>query len=237
MNDYTFPQTLVEGLIKSRPNRFLMNVEINGILHLCHCPATGTIGNVVFRDIPCLLSPAVGERKTSHTVEAVNLNSGGWIGINQGAVNRYIEHFLRTRRFPFAFEGEVKREVKLGLSRLDFCVGSSYIEVKTPLIELPCGPGIELRPPKGLTSFDRLVKHLGDLADSLGGGQRALMLVCFVYDAPLFNPLQRGENIPEIIESVARAMARGLEMWQVNMELSPEGVSLKKCFDISRNFL
>lgn len=33
-----------------------MMVELDGELHDCHCPATGSIGNIVFHDIPCLVS-------------------------------------------------------------------------------------------------------------------------------------------------------------------------------------
>ncbi|MDR0677897.1 MAG: hypothetical protein LBF57_04505, partial [Holosporaceae bacterium] len=33
-----------------------MNVEIGGRVEKCHCPTTGKVGNVVFLDVPCLLS-------------------------------------------------------------------------------------------------------------------------------------------------------------------------------------
>ena len=78
---------------------------IDGTVHDCHCPTTGRIGNIVLSNIPCLLSKSDdGSRKTSHTVEAISLDlpsdkNKSWIGINQSAVNRYVEHFLRTGQF------------------------------------------------------------------------------------------------------------------------------------------
>lgn len=64
-------------------------------------------------------------RKTQFTVEAVSLDDPSqpiktWIGVNQTAANRYVEHFLRTGQFSRMFadmlrEGErdsVKREAE-----------------------------------------------------------------------------------------------------------------------------
>ena len=73
---YLFKEPLIGGLIKSRPNIFIMFVEINGKLEKCHCPSTGRIGSIKFENIPCLLSRAEknSERKTKYTVEAFSLD-------------------------------------------------------------------------------------------------------------------------------------------------------------------
>ncbi|MEI6850117.1 MAG: DNA/RNA nuclease SfsA, partial [archaeon] len=47
---YLFKEPLKEGVIKSRPNRFIMLVLIDGKLEKCHCPSTGRIGNIKFED-------------------------------------------------------------------------------------------------------------------------------------------------------------------------------------------
>lgn len=51
-------------LKKSRPNRFIMDVELDDIINKCHCPSTGRIGNFIFKDIPCLMSKAKDEKRT-----------------------------------------------------------------------------------------------------------------------------------------------------------------------------
>ncbi|GHT99203.1 hypothetical protein FACS1894126_5300 [Alphaproteobacteria bacterium] len=96
---FEFENPLIDGIIKSRQNRFLMNVEIEGNVEKCHCPTTGKIGNVVFSDIPCLLSKSTNvNRKTQYTVEAISIDDAkSWIGINQTAINGYVNHFLKTR--------------------------------------------------------------------------------------------------------------------------------------------
>ena len=62
----------------------------------------------------------------------------------------------------------VQREVNLGISKLDFKVGDTYLEVKTPLttINVKYGKDIKTLPPKPFSSTDRMVKHLKELAGS-----------------------------------------------------------------------
>ena len=143
-----FPEPLKEGTIVKRTSIYTMDVSVNGETIQCHCPTTGRIGNIDLSGIPCLLSPSDNpKRKTRYTVEAISLgrpddSDKRWIGINQNAANRYVEHYLRNGGFPDMVEGtEVRREVFLGESKLDFLVGDCYLEVKTPLqhlqVEIP----------------------------------------------------------------------------------------------------
>ena len=121
-NALEFETPLVEGIIRKRKSQFTMDVEVDGVVYNGHCPTTGRIGNIVLNDIPCLLSKSKDEtRKTPYTVEAISLDlmhkkNKSWIGINQNAVNRYVEHFIRTGQFyNMLRHGEtVKREQTLG---------------------------------------------------------------------------------------------------------------------------
>lgn len=134
---YSFSNTLVHGLIKSRPNRFIMWVEVNGELEKCHCPSTGRIGKIDFKDIPCLLSKSnVKNRKTNYTVEAIypTLNNNIAVGINQVKANTYINYFLENNLLPNMVEVmNVRREVYLKQSKIDFYINENcYLEVKPP---------------------------------------------------------------------------------------------------------
>ena len=133
-----FPEPLREGVILARPNRFIMDVDFgtsdegsapSGIVR-CHCPAVSRIGGLDLAGRPCLVSDSRNpKRKMPLTVEAFSLQQPDdpdkrWIGINQNASNRYVEHFLREGAFA-AITGPVRtvrREVPLGDSRLDFLV-------------------------------------------------------------------------------------------------------------------
>lgn len=235
-----FKNELIEGLIRSRPNRFIMLVDLEGKLIKCHCPSTGRIGNIVFRDIPCLLSRADNpERKTPFTVEAISLDPPGkknksWIGINQNAANRYVEFFLRTGQLDNMLvlgNEQILREQKLGESRIDFQVGKDYLEVKTPLISLPQAEnGISTRRHPRFNSFDRLIRHFRDLTSNLGPGSRAILLMCYLYDAEPFRPPRTDSKNSRIKRAASRAFRKGVEHWQANLKVSRKGVELIGCF-------
>jgi len=178
MTHFVFDDSLLEGVILSRPNRFIMEVQISGVLEKCHCPVTGAIGSLTFSDIPCLISKSSDDssRKTAYTVEAISLDpvrtkEKKWIGINQVRANRYIEHYIKTGQLSsIVANGEdVKRESKLGNSRIDFSIGAKhYIEVKSPLAFIPSESHPNYKKNKVVPmSSDRLIKHFQELANSL----------------------------------------------------------------------
>lgn len=243
---FVFAEPLTEGLIVRRRNRFIMDVEIDGSLYSCHCPVTGRIGNIVFKDIPCLLSKSTDPaRKTSHTIEAISVDppaqkEKSWIGINQNAVNRYVEHFLRSGRFSDMVENVniIKREQSLGVSKLDFLVGDTYIEVKTPLttLQVEIKDHITTKPVTEFNSFERFVKHINELADSLQEHQRAILLNCFIYDNPGYKIYDRSRNSDYIRGQVQSCIERGLEIWQVDLRITPTDVDVISYFKTTEDF-
>jgi len=237
---YKFDHPLLEGIIKSRPNRFIMMVELDGGIHKCHCPATGRIGNIVFHDIPCLLSRSESsERKTGFTVEAISLDKPGkknksWIGINQNKANNYVEFFLKANKLGrMVKHGErVLRERKLGNSRIDFAIGNEYIEVKTPLMWLPSRKNLKETTHSKFNSFDRLIKHFSDLSGNLKKGARAIVLMCYMYNAEPFKPPKIDASNIKIQKAAKRAEKQGVENWQVNLKIDKNGVSLIDYFEL-----
>lgn len=239
-NNFTFAFPLLEGLILKRRNRFIMEVTIEDTLYDCHCPTTGRIGNIVLENIPCLLSPSEdSKRKTPFTVEAFSLNepkqsNKNWIGINQNAVNRYVEHFLKNGGFSDMVDNayEVQREKVLGNSKLDFLIGNTYLEVKTPLQQLQIDMPEHIKTKK-LSPFDatdRMLRHIRDLADSLASQERAILLTCFIYDNPGFQVVERSVRYEQVKAAVQESEEKGVERWQANFTLSSKGVSLCKYF-------
>jgi len=192
------------------------------------------------------------KRKTPYTVEAISLEQPSaktkkWIGINQGRANQFVEHFLKEGVLQ-GMVGDLvslKREVKLGNSRVDFMVNDKdYLEVKTPLQVLPTPaaksdkvPQAEERTrqgrsPSGGVRVDggRMLKHFVDLSETRPIGSRAMLLLCHLYDAPRFEPPKDPGNKNEIRQAAQAAHKLGLEYWQVNMNISPSGVELLDCF-------
>jgi sugar fermentation stimulation protein A len=219
-----------------------MLVEVDGRIEYCHCPSTGRIGSIAFEGIPCLISEHEGKnRKTACTVEAFSLDppdkkKKGWIGINQVQANRYVEYFLRNGRLVgiFGRVDQVKKEVRIGHSRIDFLVnGRDYMEVKTPLEGIPCDGHPKYRndiPPA--SHFERALRHLKDASSLISGGSRVVYLICQLYDARPFSVPVPGTKSPHIVSAFKEAVADGIESWQANLGIDPEGVRLLKCFKV-----
>jgi sugar fermentation stimulation protein A len=220
-----------------------MNVELDGSLTKCHCPVTGRIGDLVFNEIPCLLSKGDSpRRKTQFTVEAISLDpvdkkDKSWVGINQTKANDYVDFFMRSGSMS-SMTGNVKtikREIRQGDSRIDFLVnGRIFIEVKTLLFDLPCEGHPSCRARHGpLTSFDRLIKHFRDVSRAAATGSRAILLLCYLYDAKPFEVPKPNPKTSRIHKAARIADSKGLKHWQLNLKVDKQGVEFIKCFKLS----
>jgi len=240
---YKFSKPLIEGVIKSRPNRFIMLVEIDKKEEKCHCPSTGRIGNIVFEDIPCLVSEAENsERKTRYTVEAISLDSPKsrgkrWIGINQVKMNNYVEFFLKEGQFKKMISGgrETRRERKLGNSRIDFQIGKNFVEVKMLLINTPSkfDKLKTAKPASKFNSFERLMKHFEELGKEVKkNGSRAIILTCYQYKAKPFERPKKSKTNHKILRVANKSTRRGVESWQANFKINDKGIELIEYFKL-----
>ncbi|MDR2068236.1 MAG: DNA/RNA nuclease SfsA [Holosporaceae bacterium] len=234
---YKFSVPLEYGRVVSRPNRFIMHVERCKKRIVCHCPSTGKIGNIVFDDVPCLLSPSFDKkRKTPYTVEAISVDGAqSWIGINQNAANRYVEYFFKVGMLDGVVKNghKILREQKIGNSKLDFKIENSYVEVKTPLQFLALTEGDRPSGMECVNSHERFVRHVTELGNRLLEHENAVLLSCFLYDAPVFTPPEQTKRNKIIGDAVRRSLQVGVKMWQVNLSVTPQGVKLLKYFDIT----
>ena len=228
---YKFEKELEEATIINRPNRFIMEIIVNGKKQKAHCPATGRIGNFDFKNTPCLFSRHNSKtRKTKFTVEAISANKPEskkkpWIGINQGKSNIYIEYFLQKGYFDKMIKNGalVVREKKLGNSRIDFKVKNNFIEVKTFLERISKGTK-KYKDDNAPGTLERLIKHFTDLAKhARRKNGRAIVLLCYMYRAKPFIPPDRSRKT-KIEKTVRRAIHDGVENWQVNLKIDKKGV-------------
>lgn len=235
---FRFPEPLREGVILARPNRFIMDVLLDGKTVCCHCPVVTRIGNLDLAGRPCLVSDSHNpKRKLPLTVEAFSLDQldapvKRWIGINQNASNRYVEHFLREGAFA-DITGPVRglqREVRLGDSRLDFLINDDlYLEVKTPLaqIQTDIPSYVPHLPEKPFSSTDRAMRHLCELARVLAKHDRAVILYCLYYDNTGFR-YYHGTTYDEVMETVRACHDAGVELWQADFEMTTEAIALRR---------
>ena len=238
MKEYRFPKPLKQGIILSRPNRFVMMVSIDGRIVRCFCPCPTRIGSLKFKNIPCLLS----KNSNSYTVEAISLNPSrhkmkNWIGINQTKINAYVEYFLRSMQLN-KIAGKIKnmrREYPLGKSRVDFLINSMLLEVKTPLTILPRRPKLKYAYFNEFNSYHRTVKHYQALANSIGKFKKAIVLHCFMYDADIYRGILSNINNQKMQNVVINATQKGIENWQVNLKIDSKGIKLRKYFKLRNN--
>ena len=239
---YIFGEALVEGLIISRPNRFIMNVLVDGEARRCHCPTTGRIGDVVFKNVPCLVEKSNDPKRSTYgTVEAFSLDPPGnpeksWIGIDQGRANDFVSFFIGSGQLDRMVGPvrSVRREIKVGDSRIDFLINEELLlEVKTPLHMLMVKGYPEHSSTEGFTSFERTMRHFTEISEHITEGKRGIVLLCHIFDAPRFQvPPASGKMAGEMKAAVRRATAKGVENWQLNLILDRTGVGLLDCFKL-----
>ncbi|XDO63810.1 DNA/RNA nuclease SfsA [Streptomyces sp. RLB1-33] len=80
------------------------------------------------------------------------------------------------------------------------------------------------------------MKHLGELGYSLEAHERAILLVCFLYDNPGFQ-VHHSSHHDEVKAQVAQAVKRGVEIWQVNFHLDEIGVRVARHLELTPQFL
>lgn len=241
-----FAEQLKLGRIINRPNRYVAYVELEGETVRCHVPVGGRIGGLTVDNLPCLLSGPYEGRATEYTVEAIGLGNFHdpefqWLAINQTAVNSYVEEFLLagflSELAPGTESGKgVKSERKLSDSRIDFHVDCPderelWIEVKTPLIKLHTAlpSWIPVKTDYASDSVGgRMPKQMTALMEELKLGKRVALLAAFGYENTLrsSDELRLKDNL-DLDDLLSTGAKLGLESWEVNFEIDPEGVTFK----------
>ena len=226
-----FEQPLIKAKIKERINRFIFTVELNGQEVEAHCPSGGTIAGISrkdFKDIECLMSDHGPDtsRRTRYTVQAISLDDGlTYSGINQTKSNRYVEYFLQDDEVKniLQVKDEVKREKKLGNSRIDFKAGDCYIEVKTMVADYYCkaSPRLAALMKEQQPSIERMQKHVRTLTNEINANNsRAAIITVFQYNAPTFEPPVDDSVYAEFVEDLKQAKAAGLRQFQMNIRIT-----------------
>ncbi len=245
MQKYMFENPLQEAVILKRNSQFTMDILMNGNVVKAHCPTTNRIGDVELKDIACLVAYHDDpKRKLKYSVEAVSMDEmeephKNWIGINQILSNRLVEFFLETHQLDqmIADYNTVKREVNIGISKLDFLVGNTYLEVKTPLTTLNVKYGNHIKTKKvtPFSSTDRMVKHIKELAESLKENERAIFLTVHQYEITERKTHVKSTNYEEVKSTFDAAIKAGLETWDLEMKFEADGVSLLACTNTTNN--
>jgi sugar fermentation stimulation protein A len=232
------PSPLVRGTLIQRYKRFLTDVRLDdGRLVTASCPNTGSmLGLTTPGSVVWLSESDSPTRKYRHTWEMIEADLGQGptlVGINTGHPNKLVAEALEAKRIkPLAGYPAFRREVKYGKnSRIDVLLEGAdkslcYVEVKN----------VHLSRTHGLAEFpdcetERGVKHLGEMAEMVREGHRAMLVFL----------IQRGEAkkftlardiAPTFAAAFDRAKAAGVEAIALRCRMSPHEIVVDKAVPI-----
>lgn len=210
------------GTFVRRPNRFVVEVELDGGLLRAHLPNPGRLQEVLDPGRRILLRPAPPGRRTAWT--AVGADLGPFlVSLDATLPNRAFPSFLEEGALPELRGYRIlAREPRLGEGRADFLLARGqrrlWVEVKSVTL---VQNGVALFP-DAPTARGR--RHLAELAGLARRGEEALVL--FVVqrpDADRFGP-HAGID-PAFAQAFGEALAAGVASRAVVCRFDGEGLS------------
>jgi sugar fermentation stimulation protein A len=217
-----FPGTLVDGVFVERRNRFVADVMVNGVPALAYVPNTGRMRELMVPGHEVLLRPVPEDscRRTVYDLLVVKYQ-GHWVGIDSRTTPTLAIEAWQAGLLPeLSLYTHVKREVKLGVSRLDLLLegppGLCYVEVKSVnLVE----EGVALFPD---APTERGARHLGELSGAARDGhQAAAVFIVQRDDATALAPFESADRT--FAKALRQAVSDGVGVYAIACKTTPEG--------------
>ena len=214
----------VKGIFKTRPNRFIAEVEVDGKLEIAHVPNTGRCRELLVDDAVVWLNPSDNpNRKTRFSLHFVE-NKGALVSLYSQQANSIV--------YDAIVDGKIKelsgysihqREKTVDNSRIDIYLANEneecYVEVKGVTLIIDG----EARFPDAPT--ERGAKHLKELIKLKKEGIRCC--VFFLIQHPIgkfFRP--NWENDPNFSQTLNDAYDAGVEILVYRCDNRLEGIEL-----------
>lgn len=223
-----FTREIIRATLIRRYKRFLADVELaDGTLLTVHCPNPGAMTSCSEPGRPVWISDSANpKRKLRYTLEMIRMGRS-WVGVNTAQANPAVEEFVRAGKIPeLAGYGELKREVKIGASRLDLRLRDPagerrdcFVEIKSCSLRL----GEVAAFPDAVTERGR--KHLLELAELVATGRRGVIFF-FVGRADCHRFRPADEIDPSYGRSLRQVTAAGVEALAYRTRLSRRGIEL-----------
>lgn len=220
---------IIKGIFKSRPNRFIAIVEIDGLDEICHVKNTGRCKELLTDNAVVYLCKSDNpNRKTKYDLIAVQ-KGDRLINMDSQVVNTVVIEYL-----PKIFKDIVliKPECKYGNSRFDI-----YVETITEKIFIEC-KGVTLEN-NGVALFpdaptERGCKHLKELQTAVKNGFAAYVIfVIQMKDVTHFEP-NRHTHI-EFAEELKNSKANGVNVLAFDCTVSPDEIKINNRVDVKLN--
>lgn len=212
---------IIKAKFKSRPNRFIAIVDVDGTEEICHVKNTGRCKELFLEGVIVYLQKADNpNRKTLYDLIAVE-KGDRLINIDSQIVNGAALEYL-----PVLFDNIklIKPERVYGNSRFDIYLETEtdkiFVEVKGVTLEKD---GIAMFPD---APTERGVKHLKELQKAIAEGYKAFVLFVIQMDyISYFEPNK--ETHPEFAEELKNAQKNGVTVLAYNCTVTPNEIKIK----------
>jgi len=225
-----FTTPLLRGTLIKRYKRFMADVTLDdGSEVTAHCANSGSMLGLTTPGAEVWLSPADNpKRKLKYTWELIR-DGDGLVGINTSHPNALVAEAVGDGTIAeLAGYGSLRREVKYGRnSRIDLLLEDAdrppcYVEVKN----------VHLKREAGLAEFPdsvtaRGTKHLGELADMVAEGARAMM-VYLVQREDCERFAVAADIDPAYNQALEEARAHGVEAVCYCCKINPTGIEVSQ---------
>jgi len=220
-----FHTSLVPGKLLRRYKRFFADVRLaDGQEVTAHCPNTGSMMGCCEPGSPAYVSNHHSpSRKLAYTLEIVDVGNS-LVGVNTSLTNRLVEEAILANKIK-ELQGypEIKREIRIGDSRLDILLSDEdrlcYVEIKNVTL----GQNKIAYFPDAVTA--RGTKHLRLLQQLKSKGHRAI--ICYVVqreDCQIFMPADYLD--PVYGKTLRQAYQKGVEILVYQAQVTPQEIAI-----------
>lgn len=223
-------KNICQGVFKSRPNRFIANVEIEGKPIVCHVKNTGRCKELLTPDAVVYLEMSDNKnRKTLCDLIAVE-KGNRFINMDSQVPNKAVEEWIKSGGL-LGENPKVKPESTFGNSRFDFYVESensdrkAFVEVKGCTLEID-----------GVCKFpdaptERGVKHIQELEKCIASGFEAyIVFLIQMNEVKYFTP--NYETHKAFGEALKHAKEKGVTILAFDSIVTPDSIQLNEPVEI-----
>ncbi len=215
----------VKGIFKNRPNRFIAEVEVDGILEIAHVPNTGRCRELLVEDSVVWLKPSDNpSRKTKFSLHFVE-NKGVLVSLYSQQANSIVYDAIVNGKIKELSDYSIhQREKTVDNSRIDIYLekqngDSCFVEVKGVTLIVDG----EARFPDAPT--ERGAKHLKELIKLKKEGNRCVVFFLIQHPAgTFFRP--NWENDLVFSQTLNEAYDEGVEILVYRCNNQLDGIEL-----------
>lgn len=217
-----------KGVFVSRPNRFIAEVMINGVIKICHVKNTGRCKELLIKGASVILEKSDNPlRKTQYDLIAV-YKGDRLVNIDSQAPNRVFGEWAEKSGF-FGRLTLIKPECRYKNSRFDFYLETDsrkiFAEVKGVTLE---NNHVAMFPD---APTERGVKHLKELSDAVRNGYEAyVFFVVQMKNCKYFTP--NAATHPEFASALKTAAESGVKVCCVDCTVAENELHISGFVDV-----